>query len=55
MNPGDLNNKLRDLEVQLIDFKSKTERRFTQVFEEVPSKLEREVKRLEAKGYETSK
>jgi hypothetical protein len=43
------------LEIQLIDFKSKTERRFGQVFEEMPQQLEREVKRLEMRGAEQHK
>jgi hypothetical protein len=35
--------------------KSKTDRRFQQVFEELPGQLDREVKRLEMKGQETTK
>ena len=53
MNPGDINQKLREIELQLLDFKSKTERRFTNIIEEVPSKLEREMKRIEVKGQES--
>lgn len=53
LNPGDINQKLREIELQLLDFKSKTERRFTNIIEEVPSKLEREMKRIEVKGQES--
>ena len=45
--------KLRELEIQLQDFRSQTDRRFTQVFEEVPTSLDREVKRLEARGFDS--
>lgn len=51
----DLTQKLRDLEVQLIDMRSRTDRRFQQVFEELPGQLDREVKRLEQRGQESSK
>ncbi len=39
----------------MLDLRSKTERRFSQVFEEVPQQLEREVKRLELRGSEQQK
>ena len=55
LNPADLTQKLRELEVQLIDIKSKTDRRFQQVFEELPGQLDREVKRLEMRGQESTK
>jgi hypothetical protein len=53
LNPGDLSVKLRDLEVQIIDMKSQMERRFVKISEEMPSRLEQEVKRLEARGNES--
>ena len=55
LSAGDVTQKLRELEVQLIDMRSKTERRFQQVFEELPGQLDREVKRLEQRGHESSK
>eukprot|EP00347_Sterkiella_histriomuscorum_P013165 403365759 len=45
----ELMQKVRELEVQLIDVKSHTERKLAQIMEEIPSKLERELKRFEMK------
>jgi hypothetical protein len=55
MNPSDITSKLRELELQVIDLKAKTERRINQVYEEIPNQLDREIKRLEARGAESQK
>ena len=47
--------KIRELEVQLLDHKSQTDRRFNSFMEEIPNKMDREMKRMEQKSTEVSK
>ena len=49
----ELVQKIRDLEVQFIDFRSQMDRKIKQINEEVPNKLDREMKRIETKEIET--
>lgn len=45
----ELQQRLRDLEILVIDVKAQAERKIQQMMEELPNKLEREMKRIEQK------
>ena len=51
----DLQEKVRQLELQIIDLKAQTERKFSQIQEEIPNRVDRDLKRLELKEHETQK
>ena len=46
-NVVEVNSKMRELELQVIDARAQIDRKLGQLMEELPSRLEREVKRIE--------
>lgn len=49
MNDIDTNSKIRSVELSLLDFKGAMERRLTEITAELPTKLAREIRALEAR------
>lgn len=43
----ELIQKVRELEIQMLDMKSQTDRRIQTIMEELPNKIDRDMKRLE--------
>ena len=46
---GDLSSKVRELELTILDLKATLDRRVTQLQEEIPGRLQREVKNIEGR------
>jgi hypothetical protein len=46
---GDLSSKVRELEITLLDLKATLDRKVTQLQEEIPGRLQREVKNIEGR------
>lgn len=46
---AEVNAKVRELEINLMDLKASVDRRFAQIIEEVPSRLQREIKHMESR------
>ncbi len=42
-------SKVREVEINMMDLKSSLERRITQLFEEIPTRLQRELKNIESR------